>query len=181
MRRSDVRTSLPPHSVSFARRYHPLRLCSFLPHVRRRPASLGLCELATPRQLRSGMETTGPPKFLGNLRAYALLSDPGGTDASSHGDAPHAAPVTKKTKAARDYNVFGAQSHGLGTRCLRFARCIATEDARLASRCWPNSTGRVWLTRKVPAKGFRDASYIASSFPKLRLAQFHSFIALQTC
>jgi hypothetical protein len=27
------------------------------------------------------------------------------------------------------------------------------------------------VTRRVPTKGFRDASYIASPFPRLRLAQ----------
>jgi hypothetical protein len=40
---------------------------------------------------------------------------------------------------------FGAQSHGFDTGCLRFVRWVAPEDARLASGCWPSSTGWDWL------------------------------------
>jgi hypothetical protein len=41
---------------------------------------------------------------------------------------------------------FVAQSHGLRTRCLRFAAFLSPQGlyahARLASGCWPSSTGR---------------------------------------
>jgi len=41
----------------------------------------------------SSVETTGSPMFLGNLDcAFALLSDPGGPDASGHCDAPTRPP-----------------------------------------------------------------------------------------
>ena len=40
---------------------------------------------------------------------------------------------------------FGAQSPGLLTRCLRFAGGRPANDARLASGCWPGSTGWDWL------------------------------------
>ena len=43
---------------------------------------------------------------------------------------------------------------------------LLRQDARLASRCCPlYGTGLV--TRRIPTKGFRVASYISSSFPKL--------------
>lgn len=61
---------------------------------------------------------------------------------------------------------FGAQSHGFGTGCLRFARWVTPQDARLASGCLPSSPGRDWL----PAGFLRKVSgccYIVSPFPKL--------------
>jgi hypothetical protein len=69
-------------------------------------------------------------------------------------------------EGSHDNNSFGAQSHGLGTCCLRFVTCLATGDARLASRCWP-LYGAGLVTRRIPTKGFRTASYISSSLLKL--------------
>ena len=54
---------------------------------------------------------------------------------------------------------FGARSHGIGTRCLRFAVRLTPPHARLASGCLPGSTRRDLLTRRVPTKGFRDVSH----------------------
>src|SRR5262249_61489100 len=66
-------------------------------------------------------------------------------------------------EGSHDNPNFGAQSHGFGTRCLRFVRCLTTRDARLASRCRPlYGTGLV--TRRILTKGFRPVS---SSLPKL--------------
>src|SRR5271157_3852175 len=53
---------------------------------------------------------------------------------------------------------FGARSHGIGTRCLRFAMEVARHHARLASGCWPSFAGRDSLTRRVAMKGFRVQS-----------------------
>ena len=60
----------------------------------------------------------GPPRFLGDLRARALLSDPGGIAC--------ARPLRRRDAAFRHFhNVgsrkflhFGAQSHGPFARCL---------------------------------------------------------------
>ena len=69
-----------------------------------------------------------------------------------------------KDVGSHEQNDFGAQSHGFGTRCLRFAARVARHHARLASGCWPSSTGRDWL----PAGFQRKVSdLIASPFPKL--------------
>ena len=57
------------------------------------------------------------------------------------------------------------------TRCLRFARAVACQDARLASGCWPDSTGwALWPTgflRKVSSM----LPTSLSSFPRLSLVQ----------
>src|SRR6202035_1177539 len=61
---------------------------------------------------------------------------------------------------------FGAPSHGISTRCLRFAPWVAPKDARLASGCWPGFARRDWL----PVEFLRMVSvmpYITSPFPKL--------------
>jgi hypothetical protein len=67
--------------------------------------------------------------------AYALLYDPGGIDSSGHYDVADLAPVLSTTKAPTTKLAFGAQSHGLCTRCLRFVQRLTATDARLASRC----------------------------------------------
>ena len=61
---------------------------------------------------------------------------------------------------------FGARSHGIGTRCLRFAVRLTPPHARLASGCLPGSTRRDWL----PAGFLRKVSvmfHIAFPFPTL--------------
>ncbi len=40
---------------------------------------------------------------------------------------------------------FGARSHSVRSGCLRFAVEVTRHHARLASGCWPSSTGRDWL------------------------------------
>jgi hypothetical protein len=82
------------------------------------------------------------------------------------------APATKTAKAPCDEKAFGAQSHGLGTRCLRFARRVTHGGRKTRFPLLAKLYGTGLATRRVPAKGFRDVSYIASPFPKLRLAQF---------
>src|SRR5215510_3385443 len=66
---------------------------------------------------------------------------------------------------------FGAEWAGSDTRCLRFARWVAPQHARLASGCWPDSAG--WalcptgLLRKVSSMLLTSLS----PFPRLNLAQ----------
>src|SRR3954454_7654062 len=81
------------------------------------------------------------------------------------------APAPTTTKARCENSNFGAQSHGIDTRCLRFARWVARTGRK--TRFWLLAklyqTGLV--TRRVSTKGFQVASCISSSFPKLLLAQ----------
>src|SRR5262249_32217323 len=89
----------PPRlaSLSFAWRYHPLRLRSCLSRTRRRSENLELCGLAAPRQLSDGDDWTsqvpGEPWC-----AYALVSDPGGTDPVRPCDGPARPPLRKRRR-----------------------------------------------------------------------------------
>jgi len=66
-RRYDFLSPVPPHFVAFARRYHVSHRCSLrsAPECAgRRPRAFRFHSAA--RHRRSHVETTGPPKFLGN-------------------------------------------------------------------------------------------------------------------
>jgi len=62
---------------------------------------------------------------------------------------------------------FGAPSHGISTRCLRFAPWVAPKDARLASGCGPSSTRRDWLPAGFLRKVSELLQYISFPFPKV--------------
>ena len=81
--------------------------------------------------------------------------------ASRHGPT-HSVPRGLSTRGN-----FGARSHGISTRCLRFAPWVTPKDARLASGCGPGSTRRDWLPAGFRRKVSEMATYIASPFPKL--------------
>lgn len=162
---SDIRPPLSPHFVAFAWRYHPVRLYSSLPWTRRRPRAWGFRVWQPPATMfRSGNDRTSqvpgePP------RALAEFFDPGRTDAPGPTTSSARPPLTSRRRLLASGN-FGAESPGFGTRCLRFVPDLTVRDARLASRCWP-LCGAGLVTRWVLTKGFRVASYISSSFPKL--------------
>jgi len=79
---SDARPSLAPRFVSFARRYHRAPASFSSPAgVGRHARGAGVCH-GVPLPDRS-VEMAGPPRFLGDLRAHALLSDPDGTSTPS--------------------------------------------------------------------------------------------------
>ena len=75
-----------------------------------------------------------------------------------------AAPACVYNGGSRN-EYFEAQSHGIRTRCLRFAVKVSFPHARLASGCWPSSAGRDSLTRRVATKGF--CVRVTSSFLEL--------------
>ena len=64
---------------------------------------------------------------------------------------------------------FGARSHGISTRCLRFVVRLTPPHARLASGCGPGSTRRDWL----PAGFLRKVSVMLLT----SLPPFPSFLA----
>ena len=68
----------PPHFVAFARRFHP-DASSFAPctHGRHAPKARTISS-AAPVDRVSRMESTRPPRFLGNPYGHAPLFDPGG-------------------------------------------------------------------------------------------------------
>src|ERR1700682_4586627 len=120
------------------------------------------------------METPGRPKFLGNpdVLMPCSLTPAGPIRQAIQRD--RRGPRSQHDEGSPRFGTFGAQWHGLGTGCLRFARWVTPEDARLASGCWPLYQAGL-ITRRVPTKGFRDASYIASSFPQLLGAGYVPF------
>jgi hypothetical protein len=83
--------------------------------------------------------------------------------ASRHGPT-HSVPRGLSTRGN-----FGAPSHGISTRCLRFAVRISPPHARLASGCGPSSTRRDWL----PAGFLRKVSEMFLT----SLPPFPSFLA----
>jgi hypothetical protein len=56
---------------------------------------------------------------------------------------------------------FGAESHGLRTRCLRSVTTVTRSHVRLASGCWPSFAGRDWL----PAGSLCRVSELVTSHP----------------
>ena len=117
------------------------------------------------------MEVTGSPRFLENPNcAFAVFSDPGRTDASGHRDAPTWPPLAARRRLLARGN-FGAQSHGFGTGCLRFARWVSPTGRKTRFWVLAKLSQAGLNTRRAPTKGFNGASYIISPSPRLRLAQ----------
>ena len=78
----------------------------------------------------------GSPKFPGNPDAPTPCSStPVGADMPCHISMAAVAPALSNAKAPTG-SARGAQSHGLGAGCLRFARIITDQDARLACGAW---------------------------------------------
>jgi len=65
-----------------------------------------------------------------------------------------ACPPLVSTTRDLDQKTFEARCPGFPSRCLRFARWVAPQDARLASGCWPALPDGI-RTRRVPTEGFR--------------------------
>ena len=116
-------------------------------------------------------ETAGSPKFLGNPDCpFAhVQSTPAGLRAPDHCSAAAWPLVNQKQRLPR--KVFRSSIAWLSDWLSTLRRTgypAATQDSLpAAGQALPNGHS----TRKVPTKGFRSASYISSSFPKLRLAQ----------
>jgi len=170
MRRSDFRAPVP-HRLVTRCGYQPLRLCSF-PWSRRAIRGLELWVWQPRAMVR--LETADLSCFWGVLscscRALRPRQDRGH---QAIRNVPDAAPVVPTTKAPATTWYFEAPSHGFGTRCLRFARKVALQDARLASAV-SHTLRSGTFTRRTPTKGFSHASYIASPFPRLNMTQWHA-------
>jgi hypothetical protein len=159
--RSDSLSSIPPHFVAFAWRYRWLR--SWLRSRRRSSAAVaGLGFLLPgypPFRLRA--EAAGPPRFLGNPIVHMPRSlTPVGLSRQAISALPFCLPSFLQRRLPRR-EPFGAESHGLHTRCLRFAARVTRSDTRLASGCWPGFAGRDWL----PAGSQCRVSELVTSHP----------------
>jgi len=109
-----------------------------------------------------GWERQGLPGSWETRCAYALFSDPGRPNASGQYKALTWPPLASRRRLRAKGN-FGAQSHGVGTGCLRFARWVT--HARRKTRFW--LLAKLYqaglLTRRVSPKGFYDV--LSTSFP----------------
>jgi hypothetical protein len=93
--------------------------------TRRRPRGLELWVWQPRRKkLRKGNDGTSQVPGESSC-AYALFFDPGRTDFARTYSGVDAAPMLTTTKSPANLGTFEAQSHGLCTRCLRFALGIA--------------------------------------------------------
>ena len=152
--RYDFLPPVPPHFV-FLRLAVPPRLGTLvsLPSVQRAAPWAGAFAHRSGSPLPVlGVETTGPPTFLGNPDcAYALLFDPGRTVRIRPIRCNGTAPAQSKTRAPTK------PISGLNHTASALA-VYASQDgslrhhARLASGCWPNSTRRDWLPAGSPRK-----------------------------
>ncbi len=88
-----------------------------------------------------------------------------------------ARPPLKSTTRAPTTTHFGAQSHDLGTRCLRFAGRVAPPPRKTRFRLLVRLYRTGLATRRVPTKGFEFL--VSSSFPKLRGAMSDHFSAFR--
>ena len=157
--------SLAPHFVAFAWRYPAA--CPWLRSQRPRHETAGLGFLSGPHipDAIAGRQA-GPPRFLENPCVPTPCSPTPVGPIRQAIRRTDSAPALATTKAHHDDHYFGAQSHGLGTRCLRFVRYITARDARLASRCWPALRDGIGYPQDSNER-FRVAPYISSPFPRL--------------
>src|SRR3990167_376080 len=171
--RYDFLSSVPPHFVAFAWRYHPSARVS--PARGRALPRAGILELVT-RYLRPGdwsVETTGSPTFLGNPDcALALLFDPGRTGAPSHIGASARPPICPPRRLPHSYfrGSITRLRHWLST-LRRPGRPDTTQDSLpAAGQALPDGLDYP----QGSYERFRGVSYISASFPKFNVAQGHN-------
>jgi hypothetical protein len=117
------------------------------------------------------VETVGSPRFLGNPNVSMPWSKTPAGPTHQALAVRRCGPRLVDGEGSRDLADFGARSHGLGTGCLRFAPPVARTGRKTRFPLLAKLYGAGLITRRVPTKGFGDVSYIASSFPRLCLAQ----------
>lgn len=126
------------------------------------------------RQLRAPLvdsAAAGPPRFLANPHVPTLGSrTPVGPpyQAIQCGDA---APELQHAKGSHDDQRFRGSMTGLGTHDLRFAGWVAPPPRKTGFPLRATLYGVGLATHRVGTKSFGDKSSVASSFPRLCLAQ----------
>ena len=137
-----------PAALRFLRLAVPPLRCCFVSPIRppRRPVGQGFGMPVAPFRLFIDVETTGSLRFLENPCVHALLvSDPGGIDytrpISAH---QYCLPFTQQRRLPQNA-AFEAQSHGLHTRCLRFAAQVAPRPRKTRFRLLASFAGWDWL------------------------------------
>ena len=100
---------------------------------------------------------SGPPKFLENPRVpMPCSSTPAGPTHQATVQWSRRGPRYVHDEGSHDTLTFEAQSHGFGTRCLRFVVWVAPGPRKTRFPLLARSTGRDWL----PAGFFRKVSEV---------------------
>ena len=153
--------------LGFARRYPPVRLCSSLPSGPTPAGGPELCGGAAPRPAVSRGERLGLPGSWGTFVCLCPVLRP-------RQDRTHQALAVRRRgpriivrRRLPRFSNFGAQWHGLDTRCLRFAAWVAPARRPTRFRLLAKLYRAGLATCKVPTKGFRHDPYMSSPFPKL--------------
>ena len=164
-RGSDVLPSVPLRFVSFARRYHP-RLDLRSRHQRAADAEPGLVKRgALPRSVGGDSRTSQVP---GDPSCGVPRSQtPPGPKRLTLAALRCGRRYRKCTPAPATEFLFGVQSRGLSTPCVRFAADVAVAPRNTRFRLVASLCRAGLESRRDPSKGFSSS---ASSFPRLCLA-----------
>ena len=165
MGRSDSPSPVSPHFVSFAWRYHPLRLC-LLPAAKTRGRGHRGVGIRAPEP-ESGWRRLGLPGSRGPLvvivRALGPRRDSIGVVGPSV--AYRARPPRQmKTRAPND-DISGLDHTLFDLAVYASQGWSPTHHARLASGCWPGSAGRDWVPAGFRRKVLKFESPPFTSFP----------------
>ena len=107
-----------------------------------RAVGLGIAVPVAPSPA-SDVETAGSPRFLGNPNVHMPCSStPAGPSAPGHYGETMLPSAVTTASAPATLSSFGAQSHGLSTRCLRFAAEVALEPRKTRFRLSAYFAGR---------------------------------------
>ena len=83
-----------------------------------------------------------PPRFLKDLNVAMPCSTTPPSGSRQAFTTRSMLPSTQKTVSASEQSPFGAESHGLGTPCVRFAAKVALDHATLGTGWLPTSAGQ---------------------------------------
>jgi hypothetical protein len=115
--------SLSPHFVAFVWRYHGLRLLLRSRRPETQTAGQGF-ESRSPLPANRPWRRSGPPRFLGNPLVHTPCSPTPAGPTHQALRRYRRGPRPDNDEGSRN-GTLGAQSHGLCTRCLRFAGGVA--------------------------------------------------------
>ena len=99
----------------------------------------------------------------------ALFLDPGRTDARQGHDGVSARPPLVTTTVAPTMEVFGAQSHGIGTHCLRFAARVTPRPRKTRFRLLARLYRAGFVNPQGCVERFQSSSLIPLSRVNLAL------------
>ena len=161
MRRCDSLTALSPHFVSFAWRYHRCVRRSSPPAPDAEPwINLELVGGISSRLSR--WKRQGLPSSRRNPCDHSpYSSDPGVTRQAewAMSKLPGAAPATDHDEGSPRVVISGLNRTAFDLAVYASQGWSPAHHARLASGCWPGSTGRDWLPAGFHLKGFTASNY----------------------